>query len=958
MQQQAPITSGQWNHGVQQFDNRMQSQPLANNYPYQQENNWNYQNVSTPDHQQNQFAPSQTQTMSSNQQQFQANTAFDNVGNDGWGDWDWNENNTVPQDVSNNQSMTRNNIPYGQVQGFNQQPAPPSQEQHQQQQQMQYPQQYQYKVEPNANQYVNNTQNAILDSFSNDPANSWNWNAEQNEPIAPPQPVFEKVGQAGIKNQLHKSETIPSTNNFESSNPDGMKNTQYANPNLARIMRTDNQLTPQWSTESQMSSNDSESISTNTYTSEENQGIGTVNHVPPLVRPPPPIQNVTNDMDNLDQVLMSINAMPPPAEHIEPSPIVMQSPEIETAQNIGNNSMMVSHGKPVTHPQKQYAFPPTNEENPSTERSPSEGKNDEKVTVSSVAPIQPLPPVFHAISSTPVEQPTHARNTPNVSQQRENDQLGGHQSIPDLPPNNQIPIPNSASGGNPFKRTSRAMHKNLNFQPPSQPLPTTMAIPPPPQPITINQSDLIDQVNQESLVPDNSEVPDSIHLQRQNNYEIENHEIAPSNDRNEYLQTDPLSTQEFYIPHSEPQQSNDNLPPPGLSRLVLGQPETAPQMSGPEPPVGLDRMIPGTDVNNMTNRNNQRKGDGEDTTAKPIQRSNLYAATNIPQTVDSMPPPPCDITDRNLYLVLGESETSAQQQSQPLVQAQSQRIVPGLEKQPVGSVIQPIEEPRELHMDGENIEDNEAGISTDQNRPINNKVQSMIREEPIEGANSSDKITTKSSSLNVETESSINLDNGGRLKDLSNPSTCDDSDKDRPYYYKSKRNEDSSRRRQSDRYDSEDSDEYNHRRRYGKDRNSEVRDIPDRDNDRYRNKREKSVNNDRYDQRSDRYYEGSKRDKKYRERHRYETDGSRYETEESSRYDRRDDRRKDRDYDRERNPDDDSDRERKYKHDKAGDRDRRKDDRRGEKGYSLMKFNSYENKLILTGIHFFCRSLP
>ncbi|XP_065156222.1 protein transport protein Sec16A isoform X4 [Atheta coriaria] len=130
---------------------------------------------------------------------------------------------------------------------------------------------------------------------------------------------------------------------------------------------------------------------------------------------------------------------------------------------------------------------------------------------------------------------------------------------PSLPP---VGAASGSGGENPYKRSGAKPQGDMrNFY--------------------MNQS-----VNLET-VPDNSEAPD-LHLQQQQQQQpevksspsigVENNEVAPLNERNQYLETGQLSDE------------NDALPPPGLSRMVLGQ---LGQGEVNEPPVGLSRMVLG-----------------------------------------------------------------------------------------------------------------------------------------------------------------------------------------------------------------------------------------------------------------------------------------------------------------------------------------------------------------------------
>lgn len=694
--------------------------------------------------------------------------------NDGWSDFnDWNDNDPAPQQ-----------------QTFQQQPEPI--------QNYQQPiQQFQPIVQPQPTEPSHNYQQPNQPMFVQQPYpnDSWNWNNGEQFPKVSQDSVVKHsknieldVGQADpiSYNQIVSSET----ENLQSRIPDDSKNTQnLTNPVLQRVRKTEPQLTPQWSIESQMSqtssdrSIESDNLDSTATTSEEIMNVRTNQNIEScyennqynssyLEKRNDILTNI-GEMDSLDQALMEIN---------EPKP---------------------------TSP-----------------------------------PLMVVPP-------------------------------------PQLPPIS------AGSSSNLYRRTTLPIHRNLQFQPPSVAAPTII-------PTNFHHDE----------TPDNSEVPGQ--------------EIAPTNERNQYLQTGHLS-EEPTIPSPPAPTISENvdfLPPPGLSRLVLGQPENF-QNNYNEPPPGLDRMIPGTELENSSDLSFERHADGEVSTAR---------ISSFPVPVE---PAQINISDRNLYLVPGESTS------------QSQRVVPGGDEENFTSEIVDLnlqinDEERELIMDGENLED----------EPQIPEIQT--REEPIEGANTLDEIPT---SL-VETEIEVH-------KDLSNTSTAnDDSDKERNSYYKNRRGEEIPRKRNTnkskERYETEDTDYYSDkdRRRYERDVTSrdrgEIRGDRDKERDRYRDRRDtNSHERDRYrrDGDKDRYYK-EKYDRDRGERYdrnnsRYETDGSKYDTErdgnrQSSRNEfqkRKDgrDNRDDRDSDFRRD-----DKDRKYRRDRS---DKERDDRRrGEYIFFVVSF--------------------
>ena len=166
------------------------------------------------------------------------------------------------------------------------------------------------------------------------------------------------------------------------------------------------------------------------------------------------------------------------------------------------------------------------------------------------------------------------------------------------------------------------------------------------------------------------------------------------------------------------------------------------------------------------------------------------------------PQPTADqnFNDRNLYLVPGESNVSSQH-----------RFIPGVENDDQeASVISIGDQQRELVMDGENLQDNPPNLDSSRT---------------LEGGNTTEDPTAIHQ---TETDSILTIDNA--RKDISNTSTCEDSDKDRYGYHKNRprrENDFNSKRaektRSRDRYDSEDSD-YSDREKRQRDRDFKYND--------------------------------------------------------------------------------------------------------------------------------------
>lgn len=893
---------------------------------------------------------------------FQASSAFEkNTTTDGWDDWDWNDtsnNNNRQQiptqqhqavinhqhqaqqqgSVATNQSFPGPPLPQQyatQQQGSmvtNQSfPGPPL-HQHQPQQPQQQPH-YSHPPPPAPHQQyqkqpVSQPSN-VIDSFA-DNAN-WNWNqqpsdASNSSVLDNAASLFETVPKKSVVNHsrnvsagsnqdfaLTSAETsaIPTRldENIESRPPDDINNTQFVNPALKRVIKSEHQLTPQWSIESQMSHTSSERSgesdaldSRSTNTSDEQQyehhvHQGSTNYSAMItsgfvhenecdqlgytqVESRVPAQHTS---DSLDEALHSLNINQSNASNvsIEDSAAGQQQPVSNWQKH--NFSLTPMAMPPVSLPSTEDSFNPASH-NPNVNYSTPANSSSSNTLVqnnlsSAQGNVEQIAPPPTNIAFVPTLQ-----TLPKQSYQ--------FPPAPTVNQSNSLPTAGNSSN-NPFKRTSA--QKIATF--PVPPVSTANYYQPP---STVSPAAI--DANQEQH--ENSETPDTTSYY-QRNTEVENQEIAPHNDRNEYLQTGHLSEDGYGSTSGQLYQADgtENFPPPGLSRLVLGQPESSSTQTNnqPEPPRGLNRMVPGTDLSNSTHLNLERQADGQDTVTPAIVRLPNFSMppppVNVPQQPIDIPQTNLITTDRNLYLVPGDESDAHTQQ----------RVVTGgLEQQQ--QVQQPIaSQQRELVMDGENLED-------EQQQQLQ-QPQIYERDEPIEGANMLD--DAQSTGLNL-TESEVNVNADGSKKFTSNPSTCnDDSDKDRQSYFNrssNRRSEESARRRRggekaADRYETEESDYFSDRdkgkRRLNRDgREGSVRrdkgipaDSGNRERDALRDQREgRVINRSSRDDRdrntskrdSERYRRGNDNDKYEPDRDkyiRYETDGSRYETEDS-RYDR------------------------------------------------------------------------
>lgn len=247
---------------------------------------------------------------------------------------------------------------------------------------------------------------------------------------------------------------------------------------------------------------------------------------------------------------------------------------------------------------------------------------------------------------------------------------------------------------------------------------------------------------------------------------------SPSIDRHNYLVTGQLSqeipafnsnqlNQQHQQENAVQESFNDNQIPPGLSRMVVGEPENnQQQVQQPIPseilPPRSNRMVTGTEMTPASFMNYQRQADGEVSHEPSIQR---------PMPVfNPVPPPPMqrdeeqhqqnfNISDRNLYLVAGESEAG-----------NSQRVITGVESNaPMNIIMNPlqnlhIEDDEDFvnisvtnmtrNVDGDGME--EAHVQQQQaQHPVDSSQQ---REEEIEGANDNN-----AELVNVNAQQAINI---------------------------------------------------------------------------------------------------------------------------------------------------------------------------------------------------------
>lgn len=174
-----------------------------------------------------------------------------------------------------------------------------------------------------------------------------------------------------------------------------------------------------------------------------------------------------------------------------------------------------------------------------------------------------------------------------------------YKANPTAPPAVKNATPPLEDFKNPYKRTTDLPHKTTNkFK--TKPEGNLYQNP-------LFAVNFTQTVNLETL-PDNSEQPDvlphPVHKMTAGKPpQPDNNEVAPMNDRNQYLETGQLSDENTNMQHENP----DTLPPPGLRRMVLGQIEQNESSAtvtndnfGDEPPPGLSRMVLGQTESNSS----------------------------------------------------------------------------------------------------------------------------------------------------------------------------------------------------------------------------------------------------------------------------------------------------------------------------------------------------------------------
>ncbi|XP_049310385.1 uncharacterized protein LOC105232085 isoform X3 [Bactrocera dorsalis] len=637
-------------------------------------------------------------------QQPAAAELFDNSNannrSDGWGDWDWNDNGNV---VGGEVEQT----PAGQQ-------APPSTQLpiHKPAVQQQAPPLNAFDAQPT--NY--NAPNVIEESFGAQSTDNWSWNIGDD--------VNANAHSTGVDNESATiTPQVPTTNNRQAAQ-------------VPRQVASSVQVPQQKAAEYAVTDADDVRAAA--------AAAAAANVGKPTALP---LSEATNENYN---TTAPTHAAPPSAA--PPAAVGVGS-------NIPN-SVYVSQAKPVSRPSRQYASPP-GVASPTSEPldnalTPPQAFQNEVATIKPEVMPPTAPPAGVASIGLPLQTPPPALSPPS-----------------NLPP----PPGANATAGNPFKRAGAAQHhRGVNIAaPPAAPQQITaaavanaFAVPPPPADFANPLLNHLEPDNSE-ILHENQEVlgtalpipPTSLLLPTTQNITLPGAAAAqapppppPNDERNQYLQTSPLSEN----PDEELNLEADSLPPPGLSRLVLGQPELL---------EATQRMVTGTEEPaNM--HMDERHADGEDTSLEQVPAVPL-AATNTPNNNSNT----IDITaDRNLYLVPGESNISNEQ-----------RVVTGVERSPESNAPAPPPQiasgQREIELDGENLEDQQQEQQHQQQQPPLLTVNSRD-EPPLEGAAASNEPSppTVDESQDVHRHHHVqhhhHHHHSTKSKELSNASTGND----------------------------------------------------------------------------------------------------------------------------------------------------------------------------------------
>ncbi|XP_037934750.1 uncharacterized protein LOC119669065 isoform X2 [Teleopsis dalmanni] len=815
-QQQQVNSTPTYNPSTNYFDQQQSyQQQTASNYIQQSLPTQNIQQTTQLHAEQlpqPQPQPQQQQTSTTNQQLFDNNSNTNR--NDGWGDWDWNDNSN--SNLNDKQPSTQQNI----LPVLNQQSENPLQS------------------VPSRNI------NVIEDSFSTQSNDNWNWGTTDDsnlstseQPVTATQTEHLKIAPTPQQVPI-ASEVKQDMNTFHV--PKQQNTGEYSIPSEINTIQLNHQT--------QSAQNDFSAKPTTL-----------------------PLVETRTDNINITSNVQTQNTAPTAGGNIP-------------------NSVYVSQAKPVSRPPRQFASPPdgnTPVEAPDSALLPPHGFQNDSFQMEN------SPSLPQSLDSTSLVQP---QPQPQPQSQPPPPPLVSTLPTAISPPSVAV----SSSTSNPFKRTGIAQHHRAGFMPTTETISTmpqsSFNIPPPPADFanpamaTIsgenygidNSEDLHE--NQEVIMP---VLPSHTNIQSVNfqstavpvpvpvsvPVSVPLHQLPLSNnERNQYMQTSPLSEN----PDEEVNVEGDNnLPPPGLSRLVLGEPE----LETPQ------RMVTGTEepVDNITNLNiEERHADGQDTSVELVMPPTML--NSIPRNTGNSGLPVNTATnigittDRNLYLVPGESNAH-----------DDQRVVTGVETTEtivISNPTQVISEQREIELDGENLDDQQPLLSNNRDEP------------PLVGAASNVELTVLAPTEPADAHHTV------KSKEHSNVSTGnDDSDlmqelhhnryatKNRKRNEIERRNEKQYKEKKS--YESDESEEYSSDRERN-DRRRGYREGSVR-SDRGRNERSEKERNRRskrdgggssdHERTRDKYYRDDGKSDRRKQRYNRNESDTKYDAEESMRHD-------------------------------------------------------------------------
>lgn len=481
------------------------------------------------------------------------------------------------------------------------------------------------------------------------------------------------------------------------------------------------------------------------------------------------------------------------------------------------------------------------------------------------------------------------------------------------------PLATTGSNSNPYKRIGQLSHRSgVGSGAPSQsnkPLPPInqqlVKELPAPDLYNLRQPSPFAQDANLETTPDNSERPDVVYQTRPFQPNVENCQVAPSSDRNEYLQTGHLSDPSFSdVRRNAANAAQSNYPPPGFRRMVLGQPEMEYRQNQSfeidEPPRGLSRMVPGhpTSPLNMYDRPNDdyldRQVDGQTTESDSLTNSACVIRPPVYRQVDGQPtddetnydqPPPMDRRPIGFdRMIPGEASDGSFNipafQNQSFASGGDERVVTGFgqmtssapreqnmdgsdysevdsnqirtatrapeqnsENISIQSTTLDLELQRDLNMEGENLQDISAISIRDQNMD-----GADTQEEPA--SRTADNIDSESDQRAINPKTAIGQQSDKDRKYNRDDTTGDESERDRLYKIASKKDKESSRNRSSREREGRYGDRKDDRRP-DKDRRGAERERTSEDR-RYRRTK------DKYDTEDTDYYSDRDR-RKYRE---------------------------------------------------------------------------------------------